>query len=1343
MFVRALTKTGKWLLYLLAGLLILVALLAAFARLAVFYGEDYSERLAGVVSRYIGSPVQISDIDLVWNRFDASASLSDVRILSEDSSETLLVLPSIELELNLRDMLMQRNLSVRKVQLKNLSLVAAYEGHGELKIHGYEVSRKNGRQSIALSASEKSTSVTNADAELNVADEASAGTESDDNIGRRGHSALSWLFNAERIAILESDITLTDGTRDKTHRIDNVDIRAFNSGDLHQIRISSALPDAMGETSVASFDFTGQADNVNDWTGQFYIDAKRLNLAEISDVWRDQLHRYRGRSDVQLWGRWRGTRVNQVRAIISSKDISVDLPVANSERLASLVADAVDIDLDWKRTGDGWESTFNKLSVDYGTGSSAVSLRLDGLDLYTQRDSTGLREFRLAGPDFSINQFQPLVNFAQQFTPSVAFAQQVTAGTLRNWLIAGSKQNGRWNLNIAKAEIDQLAVDPQSKTINSKGTPGISGLSASVYFNDGAGTVELKPQNLNILLPDLFETPLPALDTEGVVRFANVDDQWVIAAEHLKVGSVDIATDTSFRLNLHPNGQRLIDLNTSIDHINLANANHYYPAKVIKPRLLKWLNEAIVNGSVVRGQVTVAGDLSDFSPATNKGVFFGEVDVVDSTLNFKPGWPAATDMDGNLTFNSKSLRGRVYQGAMRQAKFSDGRLFIADFKKPIMEFQTNAIGPLNDMLDFAQNGPLAAKIGAAFGDATGNGASRMALDLRVPLKRELRDLLEVNGSVLLENAQIDATKFGLDLESVTGKVNFNRQGVAFDSVLVRYLGLPLRVDAVQRSKGGKQINTITVDGPVAVSSVLQSHGIPLTSSFEGISDWKVKLDVTRSAPGTKAKVELTATSDLSGTAVNLPVPLDKPSDTLMDARVYRNFNAKDSDWWVQIPGLVQSRVRIGKDKKLESMAVALGTSNNTVLPWRGLAVHGDVTRLDALGWLNFGLDLDKAGSKKQKEPFPLFAKVSARSLLTGSQDLGSGVYIAYRDGPSQIHRIENQFANGELKMRMGAAADEPLVVRLNHMDKTLFEKLKVAHSSGSNVTNRSFDPRDIRPLDVIVKELKWDNWRFSRVALRTQPEERGLAIVGLTARQKSMRVSGSGRWEIYNTGGQPAHATTLDLNATFDDIGKSIKALGGGASFASGQGEVALSLGWPAAAYTPDLQQMTGELFFNMRNGRILGVEPGAGRILGLFALQFLPRRLTLDFRDIVSTGLEYTGINGNFTIANGKASSQTLLLTGPVAEILVHGHSDFVNKTYDQTIDVLPRVSGALPLIGVLSGGPAAGVTALVADGILKGLGVNLDEIGRRRYTLQGPWDSPAWEAVNLQTSRSAPVRE
>ncbi len=1304
MFLRALTRTGKWLLYLLAGLLVLIALLTAIARFAVFQGNDYSERLASIVSRYVGSPVQIDKIDLVWDRFDAVANLTDIRVLSADKQQTDLILPSIELELNLRDMLLERNLSVRKVQLKGLSLVAEYKGRGELEILGREINS----QRTDNGGSESTTDT--------------AGTS-------RGRSALSWLFNAERIAILDSNITLTDQTRDTTYRIDNVDIRAFNDNDLHQIRISSALPGAIGKTSVASFDFTGSADNIREWNGQFYIDAKQVNLPEVSGYVDAGNQSIEGVADLQAWGRWRGTRINELRVLGAISDFGMISSAQQASKPAELSASSVGVDLDWKRDGPGWQATFNRFLIDFDNNPDNL-LRFDGLDLSEVRDEYGVRQYRMAGPELDLSRLQPLVNYATAVTGSRIDFGALVGGRVSDWLLAGVMQGGKPVINAINAKISDMNYQSPHWQLSNAG--------ASVIYAENSGQIDIAPQSA-VSSTEFFSENTPPVNIAGTVNFTRTDDRWLFGSENLTVSNNDIKTRSTFNFRLNQFSEKLLDSVTSIEYVNLANAKHYLPGKGLKPRLRKWLTESILSGDIVRGQVTVSGNLSDFAPAQGRGELFGEVDIVDSTVKFRPDWPVARQMDGNLIFNANSMRGRIYQGAIREARFSDARLYLADFKNPLLEVQTNAIGPLDDMLDFAQRGPLANRIGAFFGDAKGSGASRLSLDLLVPLKRELRDQLEVDGSVRLENAQIDARRFSLDLESVTGEVRFNRKGVLLDDLLVRYLGIPVKVNAVQKQRGNKSINSIVVDGPIAVSSVLGSFGIPLTSGFEGISDWRVQLDVTRDLAGVKAgakaTVELTASSDLSGTAVRLPVPMNKAVDTIMAAKLYRNFSAKDKDWWVDIPGLAQMRMRIGEDRKLESMAIALGRSNNTVLPWRGIAVHGDVNRIDTMGWYRFASGFKKPAQPRNTEPFPLFAKVQARAMTVGTENVGRGVYIAFRDGEEQVHRVESAWVNGELRTAFNRTDNEPLVFRLDTLDKRLLLALGTDRKpADDNVTDRPFDPAGLPPMDAIVKELKWDNWRLSRVAARTTPVESGMRITSLTARQDAIRISGSGLWDVSSSG---RHTTSLDLNASVDNLGKSVTALGGGESFADGEGEVALSLNWPDAAYRPDLLAMQGQLFVNFRDGRVLGVEPGAGRILGLFALQALPRRLTLDFRDILNTGLEYASVNGSFTIGGGRLASQTLLVTGPVAEILIHGHSDFVNRQYDQTIDVLPRVSGALPLIGVLSGGPAAGVTALVADGILKGLGVNLDEIGRRRFTLTGSWDSPKWETVNTQASR------
>ena len=117
-------------------------------------------------------------------------------------------------------------------------------------------------------------------------------------------------------------------------------------------------------------------------------------------------------------------------------------------------------------------------------------------------------------------------------------------------------------------------------------------------------------------------------------------------------------------------GSLMVDLHTSIQNANVTRLKDFYPVKIIKPGLLEWLQTAIIGGDVVRGRIELAGNLKDFSPVNGRGHFYAEADLVDTTLKFNPDWPAVTQMDGNLSFSSTSVRGRVYQGSIREARFS-------------------------------------------------------------------------------------------------------------------------------------------------------------------------------------------------------------------------------------------------------------------------------------------------------------------------------------------------------------------------------------------------------------------------------------------------------------------------------------------------------------------------------------------------------------------------------------------------------------------------------------------------------------------------------------------------
>ena len=93
--------------------------------------------------------------------------------------------------------------------------------------------------------------------------------------------------------------------------------------------------------------------------------------------------------------------------------------------------------------------------------------------------------------------------------------------------------------------------------------------------------------------------------------------------------------------------------------------------------------------------------------------------------------------------------------------------------------------------------------------------------------------------------------------------------------------------------------------------------------------------------------------------------------------------------------------------------------------------------------------------------------------------------------------------------------------------------------------------------------------------------------------------------------------------------------------------------------------------------------------MLGLISLAEIPRRLSLDFSDFFQKGFGFNTMSGEFVFADGRASTDLLLINGPAAEIRVSGSTDLRLQQYDQRIEVLPKAGGALPVIGAIAGGP------------------------------------------------------
>jgi uncharacterized protein YhdP len=151
--------------------------------------------------------------------------------------------------------------------------------------------------------------------------------------------------------------------------------------------------------------------------------------------------------------------------------------------------------------------------------------------------------------------------------------------------------------------------------------------------------------------------------------------------------------------------------------------------------------------------------------------------------------------------------------------------------------------------------------------------------------------------------------------------------------------------------------------------------------------------------------------------------------------------------------------------------------------------------------------------------------------------------------------------------------------------------------------------------------------------------------------------------------------------------------------------------------------------------GQIVGLKPGAGRVLGLASLAELPRRLALDFSDLTDKGFAFDTAHGDFDLHDGSAYTDNVLVKGPAAEIGLIGRVGLKNHDYDQTAVVTGNVSSTLPL-AAFAAGPVVGGAVFLFTQVFK---QPLKGLVRGYYRITGSWDNPTVERIKSADAPSA----
>lgn len=743
-------------------------------------------------------------------------------------------------------------------------------------------------------------------------------------------------------------------------------------------------------------------------------------------------------------------------------------------------------------------------------------------------------------------------------------------------------------------------------------------------------------------------------------------------------------------------------------------------------------------------------------------------------------WPPLTQLNGELIFERQGMQvrgasARLVGAAGLQVQRVEAS--IADLNHTsVLVLSAEARGPLGEALALTNASPLADMTGHALDQARGNGNADVRLQLNLPLYDLARS--KVSGSITLAGNDVQITPDSPALGRARGVVNFSEGGFTLVGAQARMMGGDMRLEGGSRvlpAGSTEPFVQLRAQGTVSAEGLRQARELgplaALARRMQGSTAYTATLAFRRGVP------EVSVASNLQGMALNLPAPLAKPADTAMplryDSALLRESLAAGTPLMDSLAvelgrvGHVHYvREHSGPQARVLRGAIGLGLSGaeSVPLPATGVAANINLGTVDADAWVGVLDSLNEppasAVAAAAPSPSPLPASTGASAA--------SGQRVAQNYLPTTLALRADQITwdGRTLHELVAGGSREGLVWRANLDARELngymeyrqpsgngagrlyarLARLSIAASAASDVEALLNDqPAAIPALDVVVDELELRGRKLGRAEV--EAVNRGAFAVAREGGVREWRLnklnlilpeatfSASGNWAALNAQGATAAAprgprtapeprrTVMNFRLDIADAGQLLTRFGMKDVVRRGKGKMEGQVAWLGSPLTLDYPSMTGAFNINVETGQFLKADPGLAKLLGVLSLQSLPRRLTLDFRDVFSEGFAFDFVRGDITIQQGMAATNNLQMKGVNAAALMEGRADIAKETQDVKVVVVPEINAGTASLVASVINPVVGLGSFLAQLVLRN---PLIKANTQEFHIDGTWADP-----------------
>lgn len=1114
------------------------------------------------------------------------------------------------------------------------------------------------------------------------------------------------------------------------------------------------------------------------WRGELYVALDSADLARTEAVARvlpAGVAIDRAQGALRAWARIEDTKFKAVTADVALSDVRAtlgrDLAPLEVSRLAGRFTQR-----EWGNAfRGGQEFAFERLTLQgAGLALPATDLRYRSTRGSAEDDPVGGGERRAPRTEFeasllsldTLTQLAAHVPLARDL--QAAIARQALRGTLLALKVDFDGALAAPDRFALKTRFDQLSMSaqPAAPATDAQGRPraglpGFENLAGTLDLTETGGTLTLDARGAVLEFPGVFEQARLQFDTLAAqARINRSADRLDVQLQSLAARNRDLelsASGSYGRALQAGAGPGSLDLTARVARLDVAAAPRYVPLAT-GPYARRWLTAGLAGGSAVDGSVRLRGDLREFPfRDPRRGEFRAALKVRDAVLDYlpeqqrddgsvRPSWPRLEDLDADLVFERQGLTVTARSGRIFGTRLTSGSARIPDLNHPesLLTVRAATQGPAADLLRYVTESGLKEPL-RFLTTAHAAGSARLELRVDVPLTHA-RDTI-VAGNVQLAGNDITLSPEIPPLTRASGRLDFTQRSVTFNNVSAGFVGGQLSASGGTRPDGAIVISGSGTAAPAAVARLVEVAPVQrLLARTQGSTRYAGTLTVRG------GRSDLRVDTDLTGWAINAPAPFGKIAAETLPLRVELNGLGGERDSIAVSAGsLLNVRLERARTSateramRIERGVVAVGEP--APLPERGLIAHVVLPRVDADAWQPYLDDapvaITGASSSTVSAPAraaaaanagPDFVNLRTRELLIAGKPFANVLLGATRTAegsePVWLANVTSDHVNGALTWRpahgstASGGAGGRLVARLSRLSIPESQRAQFAEVLDA-------PPAEVPGIDVVAENFELGGKSLGRLELVAV--NAGSSVQPVWTMQKlelvtpEARMTASGSWQREpGAAGSANQARRMSLAFAleFNNAGALLTRLGIPGALRGGQGRIEGDLGWRGSPFAIHFPTLAGNLKLSTNKGQFLKADAGAGRLLGVLSLQSLPRRMTLDFRDVFSEGFAFDTIGASADVKSGVLTTRDFRMRGASANVLIEGSADLQRETQNLHVLVLPEINaGSASLAYALLANPAIGLGTFLAQLVLRD---PLSKAFSFEYDVTGSWSDP-----------------